>query len=241
MDNPQRELMTGRFYRLLQQEHEGRDIIAFGCGNSFLPVVLARIFPASNILGYDRNVEKLERLRAYLAERDYYAHHHVLSSVMPFKDRLTLSHELPARRFDTAVSLAVFHEGPSQVIEEMLGLVKPGGLVAILDYDMKGMAADDFFRRWGYHRDEERERQELGDAGSYRLHTQVGLKECEREMSARGVRTLAALGKQEATWFEGPEPTLHFIYLGRQEREGITTLPRPSSPAMPLALPSRSR
>ncbi len=129
------------------------------------------------------------------------------------KDRVNFTSVKPAEKFDVVVSTAVFHENPEKILDEMFSLTNPGGLIGIIDYDMRGLPRAEFFNLWA-GLSEKQERIRLGDEEVYREHTSFGLSDCLRLIGERANPILVAGREQTKNWSRDGK-SKYFMYVGQ--------------------------
>ena len=179
--------------------------LVFGCGHSHLPHIVACLWKDAQVTAYDTDHQKI-------AEKQ-----HSMRQLHPWPRNLDYTAEQPAQKFDTVLATNVLHENPAQLIDESMTFLIAGGMIGVMDYDMKGMPREDFFQRW-VTTFEEQERKDLGDDRCYAMHTAFGLDDCITQMELRQVTMITANGGlQRERWPE--KGTSHFIYAGRSTTE----------------------
>jgi hypothetical protein len=181
------------------------DILIFGCGDSSLPRLSYHKLNPQLLIAYDINKVKIDNKNGRIKTNPDYQ-----------SLNIKFTHEKPKEKYDLVLSVAVFHENPEQISREMIELTKKGGLIGLIDYDMKNMERTDFFNRWGHYTKEKDELNQIGENESYKIHTTSGLKDCEKIMKQKGITKKFSKGNLDTTWFNGPKPTKHFLYLGKK-------------------------
>ena len=200
------EGISNRLVRAIQST-KPVDILVFGCGMSPLPRLLTYQFPTLNVLGYDYNRDKIQNAIAYAERFQHLLLQRNVEVLIP-----SFTSQRPNREFDVVTAVSAVHENPEEMIREMVELTAPSGTIAVLDYDMKGMPADDFFSRWGLTYLERIELEAIGRQEAHRLHTSFGLEDCVSIMQKNHVKMRYTEGRTEAIF--GEPPTLHFLYVG---------------------------
>jgi len=117
-------------------------LLEFGCGAAAYLSKLTEIYPDLHVSGIDYSSELLEKARSFLPKANFY-----ISDIRK-------TDFLLANSYDVVLSFSVFQYLPSrqavrQVMEQMLRVVKPGGMILIGDvrdplrYDLVKSARND--------------------------------------------------------------------------------------------------
>ncbi|MFH1648991.1 MAG: class I SAM-dependent methyltransferase [Candidatus Woesearchaeota archaeon] len=177
------------------------DILVYAIGYASIARFVGSIFKESNVTGFD-------------IDSDVVAYHegrwHGFGSVQ-------YTAKPPSGKFDVVFGLAALGAQPDVRAAEMVGFLKPGGIVGVLDYDMRGMDESDFLRRWGWQGPEKQELQELGPRKSWELHTVTSIGTVREIMAGLGIVELVAEGGLAQRWPPNiKNPTIHLLYVGKK-------------------------
>lgn len=108
----------------------GWRVVDVGCGPLGIVNLLAeRVGPTGKVVGYERDPRMLEWLRGAIAERK-------LTNVEPVQGDASAL-DLPANSFDFVHTrlLLINVLDPARVLSEMVRLLRPGGVLAVQDFD----------------------------------------------------------------------------------------------------------
>lgn len=201
-----RKTVCGKMLDVLSSYHAPKEILVFGCGTGGLAKLLRGWFGEARVTGYDIDELKIEKAIDKLG--------------CDFDSQLEFTTQRPCSgQFDTAVVGHVLHHGVKKLSDEVLNYVRLGGAIGVMDYDMVGMDRDDFFKRWGVLKDEQRELKKIGYDAAYKLHTSFGLDDCVRLMHERGIRRLGYQGKIEIIGRKRDFlPNMNFYYVGSKKK-----------------------
>jgi len=196
--------IPGKLIKELNKQNLGSMLI-FGCGESPLAELLSLCYQNVKITAYDVDKKKIQNRKS--------------TNIIAYPNNIGEVNyvvEKPSQKFDAVIGLAVMHENPEEIADEIIGFMKQTGLVGIIDYDMKGISSEDFLLRWGHSVYERREKEKLGDELTHTLHTRFGLEDCIRIMQQRGINQLISEGNIRNNKFsKSLGHTKHFIYGGK--------------------------
>jgi ubiquinone/menaquinone biosynthesis C-methylase UbiE len=122
----------------LMQVQPGHAVLDVGCGVGADTIALGHLVgPAGRVIGIDKKMKRLAEARQRAAEAGisrWVEHIFCNGLSMPFADGC----------FDSCHSENVFMhlESPELVLAEMIRVTKPGGLIAIVDYDHATLSID---------------------------------------------------------------------------------------------------
>jgi SAM-dependent methyltransferase len=125
--------LTDAHRRLAELLRPGMDVLDVGCGTGAITEGIAEaVAPAGQVVGVDVSKDLLGRAQVR-AER-----HANLS--FELADVVSLAHE--PRRFDvvTAARMLLWLADPRAALATMAAVVRPGGLVVVLDYNLRKTA-----------------------------------------------------------------------------------------------------
>ncbi len=201
--------IPGRLTKELNKYGMG-SVLIFGCGRSPFAEVFATCYPNAQITAYDADEMKIQDRKRYS------------NCFHNRENKVNYTSERPFQEFDTVIAFASMHENPEEIADEIVDFMRQGSSVGVLDYDMKGISREDFFVKWGHNMHEKRERADLGDKETHRLHTSFGLEDCVRIMQERSIIKFMAEGDIlngygrpfQLENGETKEPTKHFLYAG---------------------------
>ncbi len=139
MDRMQRHLLA----RCLGRSLDGCDVLDFGCGAGRLAGWFQE--RGAGYSGVDLSSEMLALARRQYPDADF---HRLDAAALPF----------PAERFDVAVSVTVLHHNPYEtqrtLIAELLRVLRPGGLLLLLERTGPHRDAETLFTMFPRPRDE---------------------------------------------------------------------------------------
>ena len=106
---------------------EGSDVLDVGCGMGQVTSRLALEMPDCRVVGVDLSEDMVRRARAHAPARDNLSFQQGDAMALPFEDE----------RFDVATSVASIKHWPDRLrgVKELLRVLRPGGLVCILEAD----------------------------------------------------------------------------------------------------------
>jgi SAM-dependent methyltransferase len=121
----------------------GGRIIEVGCGpQGCLDLLAERVGPQGAVVGVERSAETVQLARRFVAD-----HHLDNVEVLHGDGRAT---GLPRASFDLATARLVLPlvPEPEQIVEEMVALVRPGGMVALHEGDFVAHVCDPPLAAW---------------------------------------------------------------------------------------------
>lgn len=191
--------VVGKMLNAISKQHN--DVLVFGCGTDLLPRFLRGFYPHTRVTAYDIDAAKIAKAKQRAEISD------------GIDSLLVYTVQRPTKQFEVVLASHVLHHSPLELATEAVSFVKPGGLIGIADYDMKGCSYNDFFARWGKICDEENELEKIGLDEAHQLHTTFCLDNCKDLMHRIGVQHLDSQGKI-ASMSGTNLPTLNFYYVG---------------------------
>ncbi len=177
-----------------------REILVFGCGTDPLPRYVEVFFPGALVTAYDIDPKKII-LAEKIAQRKRI-------------NNLLYTSQKPLKQFEIVLVSYVLHHNPEELGKEATSFITQEGLIGILDYDMKNLPRETFFRNWGKIPEERTELEKIGFNEAFRLHTTFGLEDCRNLMTKLDINYLDSQGRIKTLWnnFE----STNFYFIGRK-------------------------
>ncbi len=198
--------VTGIFFNELARMGPFESTLIFGSGLSPLSFCAYDILNLKKMLVYDKDSRKM----AFMEEDKRYT-----EEIRGEKLNITFSDRKPSEKFNLTLTTSTIHEDPYNILKEIVNLTESKGIIGVIDYDMKNVLREDFFKRWGFHSDEKAELEILGEHGSWKMHTRSGLEDCINISESLGVKTVFSSGNVGCWIYHGELPTKHFVYIGK--------------------------
>ncbi len=162
----------------------------FGCGKGYWTYYTASRNPGAYFVGYDSNSDRVR----------------IANQGIPRLVNLAFTNERRKAQvlgapFTSVGSSFVFHEAGETMFEEYRDFIGRGDAVFVVDYNLKGVSIDEFFRLSS----SKGERRLIGENGldvEYLSHTRFDLKDCCREAEKRGFQTVDTheIGRKFFCW-----------------------------------------
>jgi SAM-dependent methyltransferase len=151
--------------------------IDYGCGNGKLTHIMHFLTGLTKITGYDISDEKVINARKKFQD-----------------DKVIFLSKAELRResiFDSASLHFVFHETGYAILEDVYHILKNGGRLSVLDYDLKHIKSMDEFCNVFTSSPERKDIEMHGVKNAFLLHTSYGLEECVLSGERQGFKTVA--------------------------------------------------
>lgn len=163
----------------------------YGCGDGVFTRALKNLQEEGIMVGYDISPDQIKACKSLGGDKMYYT-----SSTRNMR---------PYQPFRSATLNFVLHETEDSVLEDVYNVLAPGGLLAVMDYHLKGKNQSDF-RDIFIAQQEQKEIEEMGFHKAFAVHTAKNLADCIHAAEKRGFET------EHSETFGGK----YFLWVGKK-------------------------